>query len=944
MNSIYKTIKRYGLKAVALGLMLTSSGWVKAQLTGTVTVGTGGTYSTFTALATAFNASGVSGPVTVNVISSITESSTVSFVQPGTNPTTSTNTLKINGNGYTVSATGAPEVFRMTGVDYFHLDNLIIQNTGTASNIMGIRFTGDADYNRVSNCTIQFSALTTAGASSGGAYIAFSTSTSLSNLSGGAFSGANGSNNVIINNLMRTTNLNSPGPFCGIFESQSTSIYSTTAINNTFRGNTIQNFYTYGINSTYSNGTVIAGNDVSRANVTSTLPNTTTYPVYMLYTNATNRACKLDSNNIHDLPFVNAVVASSHATSWNIQVGVVTGSSAYVTSVKGNRVTNIMTNTGGNIGIFAQINAFMNIDDNVMTNLRNNGTSTSFTAGYLTGIYCNGGNDYNIRRNTIINCRPNANFSGIYCSGQTATSYETVISDNYIKNNQSLSQNFSFYYMYGIYCNNGTWNVSRNTIDEMVQTGPYGYVYLFYSVSGTGAHTWSSNIATHSIGAYYTYGFYSSANSAPVVFKQNTLNLNLTTSSYGYSYYHYFTYGFGSSPTTYEGNVFVDNTLYYWGFYYGTTNVNMKYSNNHIFAPNSGWGMYSYYPSAGYVYDYNSWRTAGAGGQIGDIYTNPLFANVSTRDLRTQEFFTQNNIPTTASAPKENNGKDRNKVMSDRGAVENFMDIQAVNSNLSVPSSVCAGWEQNLYITAKNLFTTDTAYNFNVAYSYTGGPKITQKVTKKLLTNDTDRVTFALPIRLNAIGTVRVACFIDIPDDNTANDSFVFVTTVKPAPGGGVYSKGSTPSEAFYQFGKANDVTQINKAAYYNVTAPRAYSNSSYWDGTGSSTGKSWTASTYGVTKGGTVLTTFTSISKHATATNDLEIKFLTANAAYEDSMITVVTKITDLNNGCDTLIKRNILISNTQAKFVMVKRLHSTKPAQFAADLWNSSGISEPV
>ena len=912
MNSIYKTIKRYGLKAVALGLMLTSSGWVKAQLSGTVTVGTGGTYSTFTALATAFNASGVSGPVTVNVLSNTSESGTVSFVQPGTNPTTSTNKLTINGNGYTVSATGAPEVLLMNGIDYFNIDNLIISNTSTATNGMGIRFFNNADFNTVQRCTLQFTALATGVASAGGAYIAFSSATSLTNLSGMATSGGNGSNNVIINNVMRTTNVNSPGPFCGIFEVQNSSLYTSTSFNNTFRSNTIQNFFTYGINSGYSNGTRIAGNDVSRSNVTAGLPNSTTYPIYMLYCGSTNRTIKLDSNNVHDLPFVNAVVASSHATSWNIQLGAVTGSSTYPTSVKGNKVTNIMTSTGGNLGIFAQVNNFINIDDNVITNLRNNGTSTSFTAGYLTGIYCNGGNDYNIRRNTIINCRPYANFSGIYCSGQTATSYETFISDNYIKNNQSLSQDYSFWYMYGIYCNNGTWNVTRNTIDEMVQTGPYGYVYLFYSVSGTGAHTWSSNIATHSAGSYYTYGFYSSGSSAPIVFKQNTMNFNLNTSGYGYSYYHYFTYGFGANPTTYEGNVFVDNTLYYWGFYYGTTNVNMKYSNNHIFAPNSGWGMYSYYPSAGYAYDYNTWRTAGAGGQIGDIYTNPLFVNVTTRDLRTREFFTQNNIPTTTSAPKENNGKDRNKVMSDRGAVENFMDIQAVRSNLSVPSSVCAGWEQNLYITAKNLFTTDTAYNFNVAYSYTGGPKITQKVTKKLLTNDTDRVTFALPIRLNAIGVTRVACYIDIPDDNTANDSFVFVTTVKPAPGGGVYSKGSTPSQAFYQFSRANDVTQINKAVYYNVNAPRAYSNSSYWDGTGSSTGKSWTASTYGVTKGGTVLSAFTSINKHATATNDLEIKFLTANAAYEDSMITVVTKITDLNNGCDTLIKRNILLYPT--------------------------------
>jgi hypothetical protein len=322
--------------------------------------------------------------------------------------------------------------------------------------------------------------------------------------------------------------------------------------------------------------------------------------------------------------------------------------------------------------------------------------------------------------------------------------------------------------------------------------------------------------------------------------------------------------------------------------------------------------MYAYYPTSGYMYDYNSWKSSGAGGQIGDIYADPLFTNVATRDLRPREFMTQNNVNTTSNAPKENNGKDRNKIKSDRGAVETFMDIEGVRSNLSVPSSICAGWEQNINITVKNLYTHDTAYNFNVAYTYTGGPKVSQTVTKKLLTNDTDRITFTLPIRINTVGNVRVAVFVDIPDDNQLNDSFVFNTVVKPAPGGGKYSKGTSPTLAFYQLGRGNDVTQINKAVYYHVNSPTAYSNADYWDGTGPSTAKKWTASVFAQTTGGTLLSGAGSISKHATGTNDLEVKFETSNASYEDSMITVVTKITDLTNGCDTFIKRNVLIYPT--------------------------------
>lgn len=915
MNTIYKTIKRNGLKAIALGLLLTGSGWVKAQLSGTYTIGSGGSFSTFSSFASTFNSVGVSGPVTLNVISNTSEFSRTTLYQHWSWPTTSTNNVTINGNGYTASYSGYssfPENFLFDGADYFTIDNLKIQNTGSSSNIMGVRFTNNADNNTISNCTIEFTNYYSGSTSSGGAYVAFSTSTTLSNMSGGSFSGANGSNNTISNNLMRTLRYNSYGPFCGIFEIQNTSSYSSTAYDNSFRNNTIQNYYVYGINSTYSNGSQIVGNDLSRDNNTNLNPASSLYSIYLLYHGSTNRSVRVDSNSIHDLPYRNASRFSAHTTNWNIMTGVIVGDTTKPSTIKGNTVNNVISGSGGNIGIFAQINQYCNIDDNTISNLQSNSTSSSFTSGYMHGIYCNGGNDYNIRRNTIKDNKPNAYFTGIYCSGQTGTTYETEIQDNYIKNNISQSTNYSFYYMYGIYCNNGGWNIARNTIDEMRQSGPFGYVYCFYTVAGTGNHKWSSNIATHCRGGYYTYGFYSSASgTGEVLFKQNTLNFNIST-GFGWNYYNYWTYGFGTAKTTYEGNIFVDLGAYYWGFYFGTTNTRMTYSNNFMYAPFSGWGFYGYHPSSGWVYDYSQWRSNGAGGQIGDIYGDPRFKDVSARDLRPQEWKTQNNIATTSDAPKENNGKMRNPGMSDRGAVENFMDIEAINSNLSVPSSVCAGWEQNVYITVKNLYTDDTAMDFNVSAGYTGGNKITEKVTAKLVANDTSKVTFTLPIRINALGDVRVAVFVDVPDDNPLNDSIVFVTNVKPAPGGGRYSRGTTPSTAFYQLGRANDVTQVNRPVHYNVNAPTAYSNSTYWDGTGSSTGKDWTASVYAQTKGGTLLSGAGSILNHASSTNDLEVKFETSNTAYEDSTVTLVTKVTDLNNGCDTFIKRDILLYPT--------------------------------
>ena len=913
----YNSIRKILFRSLTLVLLLTGPGWVKAQLSGTYTLNnasaTGGTnYNNWTDFANAINTSGVSGPVTLNVQSSLTISSTVQFNQ--FSGTSSSNRLTINGGSNFISYSGSsslPQVFLFNGADNITISNLVIRNTGTLTNIQGVRLTSNADNNIITNCTIEFSSLTSAGSSSGGAYVAFSSSTTLSNLSGTLTNG-NGANNIISNNLMRTTNVNSPGPFCAIFDCQSSSNYTTFAYNNSYIKNTIQNFYSYGINTSYTSGSVVSNNDISRTNASSGLTNTFTYPLYAFYHNTIDRSIRLDSNKIHDLPFLNSVATSSHTGSWNIGLGLTVGTSSLPMSIRGNEVYNVTVNSGSNLGIYGQLVSFCNIRENRIENLRSNSTSSSLTSGAMHGIYFTGGDNLNVTDNSILRCRPFQTFYGIYMNNQTATTTNTVIRGNTLRDNQSISTNFSFFYIYGIYANSAGWDVSRNIIDDLIQQGPYGYCIPFYSVVNGATHNWFSNIATHCVGGYYTWGLYSSVNSGTLNFRQNTMNFAYNSSPYGWSYYTWFHYGFGTGNTNFDGNIMVSNTLYYWGMYYGSTTTNCKYSNNHLWAPNSTWGGYFYSPTGGTVWDYATWRNNGFGGQDKDMNRNPNFVNSNSRDLRCLDFQTQNNVNTLSITPVEYNGNNRNIIRSDRGAVENFMDIAKVSSNLNVPSTVCAGWEQKVYMTVKNLFA-DTAYNFNVSYSTVGGAKTTQTVTARLLQNDTSMVTFALPIRLNATGIQRVAVYIDMPDDNRSNDSFVFVTDVKPAPGGGKYSQSATPTKAFYNLGKANEVTQIKVPVYYTVNAPTKYSNSTYWDGTGSSSGKDWTASTYARTqKGGTLLSGTTSISKHATGSNDLEVKFETANAGLEDSIVTMFTKITDLNNGCDTVIRRDILIYPT--------------------------------
>jgi len=919
MNRNYRNIIRRAKTVVLWFAMLGTPFGVMAQLSGTYTLNnastTSGTnFNNWTDFASAINLNGVSGPVTLNVQSSLTVTNNVAFNQFA--GTSNSNRVTINGGGNFISYAGTstvPQVFLFNGADNITINNLVIRNTGTVVNVQGVRLTNNADNNIINACTIEFTSLVSLGSTSGGAYVALSSSTSLSNF-GGALTNGNGANNTVSNCLMRTTNVNSPGPFCGIFEVQSFSNYTTFAYNNSYVGNTIQNFYSYGINTTYTSGSVVSNNDISRFNATSGLPNTFTYPLYAFYVNTINRAIRLDSNKIHDLPFLNAVASTSHTGSWNIGLGLTVGTTTFPMSLRGNEIYNIMVNTSSNLGIYGQSVSFCNIRENRIENLRSNSTSSGLTSGAMQAIYFTGGDNLNVVRNNILRCRPFQTFYGIYMANQNS-SFRGVISENVLKDNQSTSQNFTFPWMYGIWANNGAWDVSRNMIDELIQQGPYGYLVPFYAtVTGSGiVHNWFGNIATHSIGAYYTWGLYSSVNTgATLNFRQNTMNFNFRNSPYGWSYYSNFHYGFGFGNTNFEGNVMLNNTDFSWGMYYGSNTTTVRYSNNHLWAPNATWTPQFFSPATGNMTDYNSWRTAGFGGQIGDMRRNPRFVDVNNRNLACQDFFTQNNVPTLTNTPVEFNGNARNLIMSDRGAVERFMDIERVRTSLSVPSVVCSGWEQNVAMTVRNLYN-DTAYNFNVSYSSNGGPKTSRMVTARLMQNDTSRVTFNFPLRLNAVGATRVAIYVDIPDDNRSNDSFVFTTTVRPAPGGGRYTPSSAATTAFYNSGRPNDVTQIKVPVYFTVNAPRSYSNGTYWNGTGSASGKDWTVSTFAVTKaGGTLLSGTTSISKHASGSNDLEVKFETANSGLEDSMITFVTKITDLNNGCDTFIRRDILIYPT--------------------------------
>ncbi len=320
---------------ISFWFLLFLCGWVSnyasAQLSGNYTIGgTSGAsnFATWTDFATELNKNGVSGKTTVTVQSNLSVTSTVELKQHGSNNPTSSNTLTIDGNGYTLSGSLTYEVLWLNGLDYTEIKNLKIVNSGTGSGILGVRFSAGANNNTLNGCTIDFSGSFSASRA-GNAYIAFAASNS-SPLS--ASSQHNGVKNSIKACTLTTSGSASPGPTFAILNQQGSSVYSSSGSDNTFSGNVIRNFFSSAYYARYNNGDQFLDNDISRSAASSSSPiDTFVTGINCLYGYSTNRHTAISGNVIHDLPFLGATTSSS--VSMNRCYGVIfqsyTPSSSY---------------------------------------------------------------------------------------------------------------------------------------------------------------------------------------------------------------------------------------------------------------------------------------------------------------------------------------------------------------------------------------------------------------------------------------------------------------------------------------------------------------------------------------------------------------------------------------------------------------------------------------
>jgi len=159
-------LARFSLVAIAV-LTILAAGTARAQLSGTQTVGPGGDFETIDAALTALNTNGVSGAVTLNVLSgtyTLDASPTLSLGTDGTdgsgaNGTSATNTVTLQAQSsnaadvvieFLSSETDGPPVLLLDGADFVTVQHLTFRPLGSGFGSTGRAVTLQGEHEGVS--------------------------------------------------------------------------------------------------------------------------------------------------------------------------------------------------------------------------------------------------------------------------------------------------------------------------------------------------------------------------------------------------------------------------------------------------------------------------------------------------------------------------------------------------------------------------------------------------------------------------------------------------------------------------------------------------------------------------------------------------------------------------------------------------------------------------
>jgi hypothetical protein len=393
-----------------------------SEVSGTVTInnaGSGaGVFTNFTDFATLLQVGGIGGPVTANVTSgSGPYNEQIMFTQfPGTS---ATNTLTVNGNGATVqfnnSNPSSIGIVNLVGTDYCTINNLIIKSLNQSYGI-GVILTAGANFNKISNNTIDIGSVTGSSLSAG---IAFTAS-----LANATSTGNNGTNNLIENNLI--TGNSAGGPYYGIsYLPTNTSNAANTF--NVIRNNNIRDFTVYGFYMMYTAGSKISGNTLWRPTKASP---TTFYGFYAV----NGLAQDTIENNIIKQPFQMLQSTTNQFYGYYLVATNVQPSRPIV--IRNNQMYDIKSN-GAIYGVYQLSATNLRFYNN--TFIVDHPTSTSTSVTYL---YYNSGSPTTttLRNNIFFLNRGGSGSKYVYYLATTGAGY--VINNNVVHVKPAGTNNF----------------------------------------------------------------------------------------------------------------------------------------------------------------------------------------------------------------------------------------------------------------------------------------------------------------------------------------------------------------------------------------------------------------------------------------------------------------------------------------------------------------------
>ncbi|HEY5534814.1 MAG TPA: T9SS type A sorting domain-containing protein [Ignavibacteria bacterium] len=659
--------------AIIFAICLSNGNYSYAQTT--KTVGTAGDYATLGAAFDAINSGSITGAITLQIISNITETASAVLNSSGSGSASYTVVnIYPTVTGLSISGNLATPLIDLNGADNVTIDgrvngtggtkDLIISNTSTSTDLgtSTIRFINDASTNTVKYCNIKgstrdalagiiFFSTTTGSTGNDGNTIYNNNITNVADANrpinaiysnGG--SGTNSGDTISNNNIYDFFNAgaNSQGIYIRSYSSEwsitGNNFYETT----TFAPTGAFTYYTIRIDGGSGNNFTVSdniiGGSASDHTGTFTLSSATSHTFYGLYLSVgTTIASSVQNNTIKSISSTSTSGSPFYGMNivyGNVNIGTVTGNTIGSTTGNGSiSLTNSTANSTSR-GIYCSSSGTVNIQKNSIGSITTVGSATTYHS--FNGICAAGGASgiYTINDNTI---GSESTTNSIWASSSTTDRQDiygiinintnsAIISGNTVSKltNAAIGTNGR---MDGIASNTGTNTITNNTIHDLTSAlntsdGAVRGIFLFSSTAAaqtiTGNTIYNLSNTNTSFAGYVTGIYYweTTTDIASTVSKNFIYNLSVSASS--------------TAATIYGINI---------------TNGAATYSNNMISlggnTPTTIYGIYE----------------KGAAGNNNNLYFNTVYisgvptsgtnksyalfseANTNTRDFRNNIFF-----------------------------------------------------------------------------------------------------------------------------------------------------------------------------------------------------------------------------------------------------------------------------------------------------------------